>query len=157
MIQQFRVHISSRSQTQWGLYYKNSVLKKEVQNQNNLQNPRQQIKQADMTDRFEHLTSSIMAQTKTIFSEERNLQKHNLCIHGSRTAVSLCLHSWQVLRGLQGCLTYCEAMQAITCSTRSFSPSNHEYVYTEAHFSVRNRHSKMQFSATKLLSSALLP
>lgn len=46
---------------------------KEVQNQSlidNLQNPRQQIKQADMTDRNEHLTSSIMEQTKTIFSEK---------------------------------------------------------------------------------------
>lgn len=75
--------------------------------------------------------------------------KQNCCL--------LCLHAWQVLRDLQGCLTYCEAMQAIMCSTRSFSPSNHEYVYKEAHFSVRNRHSKMQFSATKLLSSALFP
>lgn len=49
---------------------------KEVQNQSlidNLQNPRQQIKQADMTDRNEPLTSSIRAQMKTIFSEEKNL------------------------------------------------------------------------------------
>ena len=60
----------------WGALLIELSSEKEVQNQSlidNLQNPRQQIKQADMTDRNEPLTSSIMAQMKTIFSEEKNL------------------------------------------------------------------------------------